>query len=783
MAIEKLFQDNFEFFTLEANPARTFSSSSSGVTGTIRLFPRASSIEKEVQPLSLFSASLYNDSNLDDLRRIAVNNTSSDISANVSSYLAGVNEQQVSARKLQTLEVIRFTPTFNFSSNTLRKNVVRSILMPFYRTPYPRGHFNYSNYHCLNFFTGSSVPSDSALLYPNSSGSVTGDEEGGLYQISGAFSFDFWIKPNYTTDAIGLDYKPGSIMHLTGAYALTLHSGSSKDLQGKPDRFRIALALSDSANVPPSLQTSGPLTFFSTDNSLYRDSWNHVTVRWGGTNFNFGSGSIVVNNRIDTNFVITESLTVGRLDASASNPTVLVVGNYYEGQNFGITALDRFFARDPAKREGLVELLTTTAVEQPTSASFTHPLNAEIHELKLLEKYLTTTEIERLDTAGITSLNRVQFYLPPFFTEESPYRQFVGTRGGVLVTPFFERDGSTNDPFAIRMAFGAGGHYINLENYVKDFGSGNYPRLWNLTGSSFTPGSTAILSANDFLYATGSVRKRLYTILPCDNGDVLPNFDLLAAFTGSTKFVDDFGNRELGVIDLNNLVDETDFPSRAVTTSGSILDDILGARPEALDAVPGDSLAILHRTRDGSSNQIVFFDVSNIFYGNRIKPGTVTLSDSGLSGSGDKVSITIKDDGNGNLYRANASGSNPTWASLGNVFYDEGVLILKHPQLFFFGENQYEISFQGEQNIHVLTINAFAKALTQTSSSSPAFDPTIQLRDINEDLANEPDQKFVYITGINIHDDNLNVIARTNIAQPIVKKSGDKFLFKVKLDF
>lgn len=790
MAIEKLFQDNFEFFTLETNPVRTFTSSSTGVTGTVRLFARSSTIEKEVQPLSLFSASYYNDQNLDDIRRIVAGQTSSNIQNGIIGYLSAVHEQQTSARKQQTLEIIRFTPTFDFTSNTLRKNVVREVLMPFYRVIYPRAHFNYSNYHCLNFFTGSGIPTGSVLLYPNQfTGNLGPSITGSLYQVSGAFTFDFWIKPTYTIDGIGNEYKAGTIMHLTGAYALTLHSGSSVDLQGKTNYFRIALGLSQSADIAPSrlalTGTVAPNTFllFSSDNSIKKDKWTHVTIRWGGPNHNFGSGSILIDGRVDTNFVITQSLVLGTQDPGPSNPSVLCVGNYYEGQNSGVNSLDRFFAHDPALREGLYEIDSTTGVEGPTAASFNHPLNAEIHEIKLYNRYLTTTEIDRLNTTAPSGsdMNGLQFYLPPFFTEVSPYRQFVGTFGGVLITPFYERNGTTNDPFASSMAFGCGGHYINLENYVRDFATGNYPRLWELSGSAFEPGSSTILSANTFLYNTGSVRKRLYTILPCDNGNITPNFSLLADFTGSTKFVDDLGNKEMGVISLNAIVDESDLPSRAIQTSGAILNDILGARPEALDAVPGNSLAILHRTRDPSSNQVVFFDVSNMFYGNRIKPGSFEIKDTALSASGGKVAITIKDDGNGNLYRGSASGSHATWASVGNIFYDEGIAIIKHPQLFFFGENQYEVIFEGEQNIHVLTINAFAKALTQTSSSNPSYLP-LNASEI-DDLANNTDEKIVFITGINVHDNNLNVIARTNLAQPIVKKSGDKFLFKVKLDF
>ena len=35
---------------------------------------------------------------------------------------------------------------------------------------------------------------------------------------------------------------------------------------------------------------------------------------------------------------------------------------------------------------------------------------------------------------------------------------------------------------------------------------------------------------------------------------------------------------------------------------------------------------------------------------------------------------------------------------------------------------------------------------------------------------------------MNWHDDNLNIIAKTVFAQPIVKRSGEKFLIKSRLD-
>lgn len=786
MSLQKLTPDDFEFFTLQTNPLRTYiSSSTAGITGSVNLFARRSMSEKDIFSAKDFNSLTYADESLDSIRELAVNSTSSDISGDVEAYLFAVNETPTSIRKQKKLEIYRFTPPFSFNSNFLRKSFIRTQLMPHYRVVYPQANWSVGNYNSLNFFTSSNVPSSSTLLYPNP---VLDDSISSNYQLSGSFSFDFWIKPSYTVDNKNAVYKAGSLLHLSNSYCVSLHSGSSRDIFGIKDGFRIALQLSSDTNVPPSTLdlTTAPtsaLTVFSSDNALPKDSWSHVTITWPGNTKNNGSGSLYINSVKDTSFCITESLYVGHYTGSR-DPSVLCVGNYYEGDNNLSASMDRFFAADPSLREGLIELNGTGGVEYPSAFEFTHPLNAEVQEVKLYNKYLTSVEVASLQTQAPASLKNIKFYLPPFFTVESPYQQNVGTFGGEMVTPFFAKNASTSTPFAAQMAFSCGGHYINLENYTRDFATGNYPRLWALTGSVWEPPSTTILSANDFLYATGSNIRRQYTILPSDNGEFWPNFEFLAPLSQS-RFVNDLGNSEPGSVSLTNIVSDT-FTSRAIVTSGSILNDVLGSRPDDITSLPGNSLAILHRTRDSSSNQVVIIDISNMFYGMSIKPKSLILKDSSLKYS--NLGITLKDDGRGNIYRADSKPRtnstfypHATWSSVGNIFYDEGLIVIKSPQLFFFGEEQFEIEFKGEQNIHVMTINALAKPMTQTSSSNPSYiDSSVPSYQY---LANQTDNKQVYITGINVHDENLNVILRTKLAQPVLKKSGDKIMFKQKLDW
>jgi hypothetical protein len=326
--------------------------------------------------------------------------------------------------------------------------------------------------------------------------------------------------------------------------------------------------------------------------------------------------------------------------------------------------------------------------------------------------------------------------------------------------------------------------------------------LFHLTASVLTGTAPVPTSFNGYVYATGSNLKRHMTLLPNDNGNFYPNFSFLipkrddylvqgipfsttqsfqAVFkVDPSQFVNDNGTIAPGFVTLRNLLPFNLFQKQVQDETGSLALSLNGVSPEELDALPSEHgrYTILQRTGDNSCNQVVFFDISNLYYGIRIEPGSVVLRDTNTTGSNGKMEMTLVDDAEGNLYRSNTSGSSPDWTSVGNIFYNEGVILLKHPSLFFFGTDQFELSFKGNQNTHILTYNLFKRPLTAISSSNPNYLPVSASTN-----ANDTDKRFVYITGINLHDDNLNVITRTTLAQPVVARTGDKFLFKVRMDF
>jgi hypothetical protein len=847
MSIFKVTSQDFQSILVTTNPNKYYSSSSSGITGSLRVFARKSFVEKDI---GLFSdIGPFDDSVLESEWQ----NIKSKIKiSDLKEFFTKIQKTNLSETKSKTLDVIRFTPEDdykNFSKfvsgssslrNVSKKLVIKDNLSSYYRTAYPSAHWAYSNYHCLNFFSSSTVPTSSVLLYPNvDDGSSVSGYSKGRYGLNGAFSFDFYINPRYNAlDSIG-HFKAGTIFHLSSSYALSLITGSLKDVNGLPAAFRLQLQLSHSADISPSLASNGSypknLVFLSDDNCLKLNNWHHVVVRWGTNVINHGAGSFNVDG-IDKGKFVIPSGTISPLAypnnaMSPTNPDVLCIGNFYEGTNSGNDRLKRFFLINPSVQEGTYTLDDTVSDEQgPTNFKFNHPLQSEIHDLSIKNFYVTDSDIQASSSTGISNLNNVKFYLPPFFTLDSPLRSDADRNlAGTFTTPSRVYRGITTTPFSVEMSFGVNGHYINTENFLKDFASNNTPRQLFLTGTAVPYDSNLTKTANEILYSQPEIRKRNLLILPCDDGNFYPNYDVIntqninvlvksfsdnynttSSFSVDPKkvcYVDDLGNYSPGFITLNNMVmnlsgtnifDEQSIdtligfsPKNPTKYKGSAINQFENSIYYIFNNVPRDAivdfvfeqqnqipLSVPLITKDSSSNQVVFFDISNLFYGMSILPGSFMIKDSSITGSGGAIGLTIKDDGNGTLYRADSLTPHCTWNSVGTIFYNEGIIAIKSPHLYFFGKDQYEISFKGEQNIHVLRLESIAPQNYLNSSSNPTYRFTP-----STNRPNEYDPNFVYITGINYHDDNLNVVMKTQLAQPIMKRQSEKIFFKVKYDF
>lgn len=799
MSIRRIEPRDIETYGVVLRPRREFSASgfnaTSGtydhVTGSVHLYGVRSDIVKDVfQPRMSNQVGVVEggDGDVDGRLRAAhqVGLTSGSNFAALAGFLQKMSSVAGPTRMQTSFDVERIQPGPTLDRNMLVKRHVREVLFPYYRPTLPSCNWAYVNYHSLNFFTGSVgtsvVPTDTVLMYPNRGRTGLADNS---YVPQGPFTFDFRINPRYTIDGVE-PWRNGTLFHVSGVYALSLLSGSRRDDLGRPISFRLALQVLSGTYTPPSSIGAPSNSIWLSDDLLQLNHWHRVVVRWGTSAFNDGTGSFVVDGVNAGTFVIPSSSLA--TDVSWS-PDVLYVGNFYEGPNTGSNLQTRFFSTTAATRDGLRELQgdpDSGHLDGPTGARFTHPLSAEVHELRIWDEHVSDATLTATADTSPSDMSRLLFYVPPMFTATSPVRTVTAYGGGVLQTPFDAVDGTTDDPFNVALSFGVSALYLNVENFTRDFARDNWPRLYNLSASTLQT-SDDVKSAVDILYASGSVRKRNLTVLPCDDGQFFPDFTLLAsggmrvvpeAGTVASHYVDDLGAYDQSLISLRELVPSSSYVTSVSSGDGIFYDAVVGPTADSPGVASAAALSVLQRTRDASSNEIVLFDVSNVFYDRRIVPGTLTIRDPDVTGSNGRVAVTLRDNGAGGLYRADAASAHAQWAVVGNVLYDEGLVVVKTPNIPYFGREGFELSFKGEHVVHTFKVRATAAAGMHTSSSNPSYLPVSASL-----LPNEVDPAFVYITGINIHDENMNVVMKTTLAQPVVKRSGDRLVFKVGMDY
>jgi len=743
------------------------------------------------------------------------------------------------------------------STGTFKKNTIRKTLFPYYRGIYDKCDYAYTNYNCLNFFTASQVLNNSAIIYPDPSADTLDHSPlTGAYRPDSEFSFEFWINPRYTTDKEGDEFKAGTILHYSSTYAISLVSGSSLNKSGTPNGFRLLLQLSSSADIKPSdIAIDTPqsdvdglpaLIFTSSDNSILKNNWHHVAIRWGGSDINNGTGSFFIDGKLDSEFLLSRqsiSIPAGSsvyagFGSGRNDPDCLVVGNYFEGINAGATQTSRFFNRKTATNEGLLKLSSFGGDPTGANSAFNHRLNAEMHEIKIFKQFRDLKQIvsESIKGYGSSSMdsaksNGLCFYLPCLFEATSPvqriYKNTKILAGGKHIM---------KAPFNVTMSFCNGGLDICLPTFLKEHVQSRYPRLFNLTGSEGASGTEG-QTATERLFQKKSFVTKDLTILPCDNGKFRPDFTLLLSgpfeaspTTGSllSRYVDDTGSTNLTLISLNSMLD--DRMGLKETAKNRIKTDLFEPQrfnyneddwdfyggPSENDSWAtyltqlvyfnngvsfrnsplktqhafsssgggdtsdggGGQLYVFQASGDESSNHVCFFDIPSIFYGNAIHPNTFEITDTSYYGSGGKVKIILRDNGFGTLYRDNCVTPSAKWNSVGNLFYNEGIAFVKSPHISLFGSASFETSFKGSSDVNSAEYLAAAPKNFLNSSSNLTYKELAPTDNVNENATS-----FVYITDVLLHDDDLNVVGRAKLSQPIVKRPGDELLFKLKKDF
>ena len=239
---------------------------------------------------------------------------------------------------------------------------------------------------------------------------------------------------------------------------------------------------------------------------------------------------------------------------------------------------------------------------------------------------------------------------------------------------------------------------------------------------------------------------------------------------------------------------------------------------------------------DKNNQSMTLLNIPSIFYGSKIKKGTVKLE---FFVSGSSIGQLVDKDRDGALYQVSGALSTNDGKVGGVVLYPEGIMLLTgswplsaHEEDYIedgspiptqwdaFGRStdstpssSYSINFSGSQNTSVITMMCHAPAGElnyshnptyiefNTSSSAGVVDAkhhqyvmsSTQFYEVeNNKVKNtvsssfqcygEPFKKQTFITKIGIYDDNDNLIGIANLARPVKKTENRDLTFKLKLD-
>ncbi len=175
-------------------------------------------------------------------------------------------------------------------------------------------------------------------------------------------------------------------------------------------------------------------------------------------------------------------------------------------------------------------------------------------------------------------------------------------------------------------------------------------------------------------------------------------------------------------------------------------------------------------------------------FGDRIKPGTFTLTDS-------TTGAIIKDDFNGNLYGSNATFSQSAATSLsssdnyiGNIFYNLGVFAITETASFD-GTNNYSEVTSGNYTLRYKGVHEISTYEYVCNAASNEFNQTQNITIFKPAGAGKIKDHLTgsafptYITEVGLYDDAEDLIGIAKLSKPIPKSRKIPMRFFVRMDY
>lgn len=629
-------------------------------------------------------------------------------------------------------------------------------------------------------------------------------------------TFEFWVKP--TKEQV----SPGTICHLPDNHAIVLLPYSDSLSNGVYSRYKIGIYVQQAAAVSASPSVSDSTTAGSSNAGIYvtdavftLDNWSHVAIRWS-EKFNNGLLSVYVDGKLETSTTEDGVFAGSRTGLVNTSLAVTSESTYTIGGWQGIS-FDNVWG-SYAEEQNL-KAITSNPPNFNTGYSIdsTFQLKSELTEFRVWNKARTIFEILQTQKKGLESITDLRCYIPFQFDPIDNVPQFSRYSWAPLGTSKNKNDyyksaekstiGGTSGllsynkvPFCTNNAFIGGIPFVQVHSFFRELVNSNHPVITSMP--NFSTDTTYIRTTDDQAYVNefGLLKNIMNNwksydwlrfinsiILPCDNGSFIPSSTLNSkklnynqnpgkilmsgtsiGSTTSKYEIKNFLNDEVfSVDDVLSTLDPMAFATFDIDRSDGSQTSFQQYGTETL--VEEEKL----RDADFLSPLGIVINIPQLYYGNRIKHESIKLK---FNFHKNRKQVTIVDF-NGSLYRLDST-SETKCSKVGMVDYTNGILCIFNPLLTSLGIDNFDISFEGSKNMHVMQLDIPCSAGVANVSSNPGYK---KLKASTN--ANENDGETTYISTIYLHDSNLNIVGKVNLAQPVLKREEDSFIFRVKVDF
>lgn len=201
---------------------------------------------------------------------------------------------------------------------------------------------------------------------------------------------------------------------------------------------------------------------------------------------------------------------------------------------------------------------------------------------------------------------------------------------------------------------------------------------------------------------------------------------------------------------------------------------------------------------DEAIRRFLVLDVPTAFSGRQISPNSLRMECRAHSAATHGLVRVIVDDGRGGLYISGSVCSSSLsdredysgvgWNKIGNIFYAEGLAVIKDPSLLDFGRDDgstahasdsFQLSFRGTTMVPVKTLMCRVDRGELNASANPTF-ATIEEDGIR--TRSQPSGSL-RVTTVGVYNKDRELVAVARLADPVRVRPRDRLNIKLRFDF